>query len=423
MQNSLAERILLRFWKSTINRRVKEITKQMKKNKLQKITVAFAGGGTGGHIYPGLAIADELKTICKEQGIDINIVWIGNSSGMDKNIVESNLGLDYLPSVDKFYGIPSGKLRRYFSFKNFTDLFKIAAGCIAAFFILLKIKPVVLFSKGGFVSVPPCFVAKLLKIKVYTHECDFTPGLATKINSRFATKILLSYEETKEFMSKDYAQKTVVMGNPVRPVFYSTDSKIGRDFVNFGYSKKTKPVLFVMGGSLGAKQINDLVFENLEFLCKRFYVVHQTGIKNEESLPEIPDNVKDSYRQFSFIYEQMPHVMEYADVILSRAGANSLWECAVLKKPLVLIPLCGAGTRGDQLDNAEFFEKKGAAIVLTGEYAASDPLKNALSAMLDAKKRKLFSEAMGNLLDKKRSAWKIADLIFTDCIKNKDKEG
>lgn len=390
----------------------------MKKNRTKKITVAFAGGGTGGHIYPGLAIADELKELCKKKDVPLNLVWIGNCSKMDRNIVESNLGLDDLPSVNKFYGIPSGKLRRYFSLKNFTDLFKIAAGCIASFFILLKEKPVVLFSKGGFVSVPPCVVAKLLGIKVYTHECDFTPGLATKINSRFATKILLSYEETKEFMQKDFAEKALVTGNPVRPVFYSTDAKIGKDFVNFGYSKKTKPVLFVMGGSLGAKQINDLVFENIEFLCKRFYVVHQTGIKNQDSIPVIPDSVLDSYRQFPFIYEQMPHVMEYADVILSRAGANSLWECAVLKKPVVLIPLCGSGTRGDQVDNAEFFEKKGAAIVLKGEYASSDPLKNALSAMLDAKKRKLFSEAMAALLDKKRSAEKIADLIFDDCINN-----
>lgn len=390
----------------------------MKKNKTKKITVAFAGGGTGGHIYPGLAIADELKEICKKQNIPVNLVWIGNCSKMDRNIVESNLGLDDLPSVNKFYGIPSGKLRRYFSLKNFTDIFKIAAGCIASFFILLKEKPVVLFSKGGFVSVPPCLAAKILHIKVYTHECDFTPGLATKINSRFATKILVSYEETKEFLQKEFAQKAIVTGNPVRPVFYSTDAKKGKDFVNFGYSKKAKPVLFVMGGSLGAKQINDLVFENIEFLCKRFYVVHQTGIRNQDSVPVIPESVLDSYRQFPFIYEQMPHVMEYADVILSRAGANSLWECAVLKKPLVLIPLCGSGTRGDQVDNAEFFEKKGAAIVLKGEYASSDPLKNALSAMLDAKKRKLFSEAMTGLLDKKRSAEKIADLIFDDCINN-----
>lgn len=387
-----------------------------KKEIKNTITIAFAGGGTGGHIYPGLAIADELKEICKSNDKEINLVWLGSSKGMDKKIVESNMGPDGKPSVDRFYPIPSGKLRRYFSFQNFTDLFKILGGCIKSFFVLFKIKPAAVFSKGGFVSVPPCFAAKILHIPVYTHECDFTPGLATKINSRFATKLLLSYEETKEFISSEMKKKSVVTGNPVRPVFYSTDNKIGKDFVDFGYSRKKKPVLFVMGGSLGAKQINDLVIENLEWLCQRYYVVHQTGIKNQDEQFVIPENCRDSYKQFPFIYTEMPHVMDYADVILSRAGANSLWECAVLTKPMVLIPLCGSGTRGDQVDNAEFFELKNAAIVLKGEYATSNSLKNALEAMLDEKKRKLFSKACKDILPKERSALKIARLIADDYI-------
>lgn len=387
----------------------------MKKNNTQnkqtakKITVAFAGGGTGGHIYPGLAIADELKELCKKNDYNLHLVWLGSSRGYDKDIVESSVGIDNTCSVNKFYGIPSGKLRRYFSFKNFTDIFKIAAGCIASFFILLKIKPAVVFSKGGFVSVPPCFAAKILHIPVVTHECDFTPGLATKINSHFASKILLSYKETEEYLSKEMASKSLVTGNPVRPVFYSTDEKIGKDFVKFNYSKKTKPVLLVMGGSLGAKQINDLVYENIEWLCEKFYVIHQTGRQKETF--DVPESVKDSYRPFEFIYEQMPHVMQYADVIVSRAGANSLWECAVLTKPIILIPLCGSGTRGDQVDNAEYFEKQGAAAVLKGEYVSSNGLKNALTSLLDAKKRKLFSEACKNLLPQKRSAFLIADFI------------
>lgn len=387
----------------------------MKKNNTQdkkmakKITVAFAGGGTGGHIYPGLAIADELKELCKKNDINLNLVWLGSSRGYDKDIVESSKGPDKKCSVNKFYGIPSGKLRRYFSFKNFTDVFKIGAGCIASFFILLKTKPVVVFSKGGFVSVPPCFAAKILHIPVVTHECDFTPGLATKINSHFASKILLSYKETEEYLSKEMASKSLVTGNPVRPVFYSTDEKIGKDFVKFKYTKKTKPVLLVMGGSLGAKQINDLVYENIEWLCEKFYVIHQTGRQKEKFVA--PESVKDSYRPFEFIYEQMPHVMQYADVILSRAGANSLWECAVLAKPVILIPLCGSGTRGDQVDNAEYFEKKGAATVLTGEYVSSNALKNALTALLDSKKRKCFSDACKDLLPQKRSAFLIADFI------------
>ena len=382
----------------------------------EKITAVFTGGGTGGHIYPGLAIADELKELCRQENIPLNIVWIGCSKKMDKKIVESSIGLDSVPSVNKFYSIPSGKLRRYFSLKNFTDIFKILAGCVASFFILLKIKPAVVFSKGGFVSVPPCLAAKLLKIPVCTHECDFTPGLATKINSRFASKILLSYKETKDFIPEKLMSRTFVTGNPVRPVFYSTDRQIGKDFVNFSSSKKTKPVLFVMGGSLGAKQINDLITENLEWLCENFYVIHQTGNNNIENKTDVSETVKKSYRQFPFIYEQMPHVIDYADVVISRAGANSIWECTVLKKPMILIPLCGSGTRGDQVDNADFFERKGAAIVLKGEYANSNSLKNALVTMIDAKKRRLFSNACQELIPKERSAYLIARLLADEFI-------
>lgn len=390
--------------------------KNKKKNIIKDYTVAFAGGGTGGHIYPGLAIADELKQISVKKDRSVRLVWIGSSKGMDKKIVETSAGSDGTCSIDRFYGIPSGKLRRYFSLKNFTDIFKIAAGCIGAFFILLKEKPDVLFSKGGFASVPPCFAAKLLKIPVITHECDFTPGLATRLNSHFAQKLFVSYSETSEFLSAELKNKMTVTGNPVRPVFYSTDSKIGKDFAAFKYSKKDKPVLFVMGGSLGAKQINSLVFENLEWLCENFYVIHQTGNKNQDDIPEISEKLSGSYRQFPFIYEQMPHVIDYADVVLSRAGANSLWECAVLNKPMVLVPLCGSGTRGDQVDNAEYFEKKGAAIVLKGEYVSSQGLKNALTSMLDAKKRKKFAGACKGLLPKKRSALYIAELIFDDFL-------
>lgn len=391
------------------------MAKKQYKNQ-EQITVAFAGGGTGGHIYPGLAIADELKDLCKSNRIDINLVWIGNSKGMDKTIVENNLGTDGNPSVNRFIGIPSGKFRRYFSFKNITDLFKIFAGCVASFFILLKIKPVVLFSKGGFVSVPPCCAARLLKIPICTHECDFTPGLATKINSRFASKILLSYQETKEYLPKQLEKKIIVTGNPVRPIFYSTNDMIGNEFVGFNYSRKKKPILFVMGGSLGAKQINDMIFENLEWLCEHFYVVHQTGIKNQENMPDIPEVCAASYRAFPFIYEQMPHCIAYSDIVLSRAGANSIWECAVLKKPMILIPLCGNGTRGDQVDNADFFEKKGVAIVLKGEYANFNSLKNALTTMMDSKKRKMFSAACSKILPKKRSARYIAELLVENFI-------
>ncbi|MCQ2610201.1 MAG: undecaprenyldiphospho-muramoylpentapeptide beta-N-acetylglucosaminyltransferase [Treponema sp.] len=378
----------------------------MKKNN--KIVIALTGGGTGGHIYPGLAVADELRTLCADK--EIKLIWIGCSKGMDRTIVEKNCGPDSVPSIDKFYGIPSGKLRRYFSFKNVTDPFKIMMGCICSFFILLKNRPAVLFSKGGFVSVPPCFAAKILGIPVFTHECDYTPGLANRINSRFAKKLLVSYEETKKYLASK-SDKVVVTGNPVRPVFYNTDLALGKQFLGLP-AKSKKPVLLVMGGSLGAKQINDLVSENISWLCQNFYVVHQTGQKNGFVEPELDEKLKDYYKPYPFIYNEMPHVIAASDVVLSRAGANSLWECAVLTKPMVLIPLCGAGTRGDQVDNAEFFASKDAAIVLTGKNATSSALKNALESMLDKKNRTAFSKECKAILPADRPAYKIAKIIF-----------
>lgn len=367
------------------------------------IKIVFAGGGTGGHIYPGLAVADELKKIAEKNNLEIKIYWFGNSSGMDRILVEKS------GSADRFCAIPSGKLRRYFSIKNFFDIFKIIAGIVVSFFRLLFIRPAVVFSKGGFVSVPPCLAARVLRIPVFTHECDFTPGLATKINSRFASKILVSYPETVKFLPKNKQSLAVVTGNPVRPVFYEADAQKGRKFLFEGKNADLKkPVLLVLGGSLGAHQLNELVVENLAWLTEHFNVVHQCGSKDASFVP----SQTDSYFPYPFIYEQMPDVIACADVILSRAGANTVWESAVEKKPSVLIPLCGNGTRGDQVDNANFFKERGAAFVLTGNEAVFENLRNCLEKLLDKKERDLMSQKMAELASGKRASLKIAELIF-----------
>lgn len=380
------------------------------------LKIAFAGGGTGGHIYPGLAVADEFRALCAKNGKTAQIYWIGNSRGMDKNIVSKNVDSDGKKSADFFYGIPSGKLRRYFSFQNFFDIFKIFAGFVASFFILLKIKPYVLFSKGGFVSVPPCLAARILKIPVYTHECDFTPGLATKLNSGSAKRILLSYKETESYLGEAAKRKAVVTGNPVRPVFYSANAENGLKFL--GIQNKTKPVLLVVGGSLGAKQLNNLVRENIQWLCENFIVVHQTGEKNasDSEFSEISEEIKSSYKPFSFIYKEMPDVIACADIVVSRAGANSIWECSVLSKAMVLVPLCGSGTRGDQEDNAAFFERNEAAVVLGRNNASSENLKSELKKLLDENVRKKYSENNGKLSRGVRPAEKIAELLFKESL-------
>lgn len=381
---------------------------------LNNNTFAFTGGGTAGHIYPGLAVADEIKKIALKNNKEIRIVWLGCSKGMDSNVVSKACGSDGKKTADRFYGIPSGKLRRYLSLKNLTDLFKIAGGFFAAFHILRKEKPVCLFSKGGFVSVPPCIAARILHIPVYTHECDFTLGLANKINFKSAKTMFVSYEETKNNLSENDKKRVVVSGNPIRPVIYNADKERGFEFLGIKNKEINKPVLFVLGGSSGAKQINNLVFENLDFLCKNFIVVHQTGLINNDNDFEskMKEKYGDDYKPYSFIYEQMPDVLACCDVILSRAGANSIWEAAVLAKPMVLIPLCGNGTRGDQVDNAKFFESKGCALVLTGEEANGKNLENALNKMLEKSERDKISEALKNLTGEEIPAKKIAEYIY-----------
>lgn len=381
--------------------------------KLNKNVIAFTGGGTGGHIYPGLAVADELKNIAKKNNQNLSIAWIGCSKGMDKNIVIKGLGSDNLPIADKFYGIPSGKLRRYFSMQNFTDLFRIIAGYFKAKHILRKIKPAVLFSKGGFVSVPPCLAAKHLGIPVFTHECDFTLGLANRLNFKSAKTMFVSYEETKNRLSNADQKRVVVTGNPVRPVFYNTNPKAGLEFLGIDENHE-KPVLLVLGGSSGAKQVNELVWNNLDWLCERFIVVHQTGLvnNNEENENLLKEKFGDNYKPFDFIYSQMPDVVSCSDLILSRAGANSIWEAAVLSKPCVLIPLCGSGTRGDQVDNAKFFEEKGAAYVLLGEQADSEHLRTELEKLLNKENRNKMIQNIKQMVGARKSVEVIAEYIY-----------
>lgn len=376
----------------------------------RKIKIAFAGGGTGGHIYPGIAVADATKALAKEKGLDVEIYWIGNEKGMDKDIVEKNLASQG-GSITEFCGIPCGKLRRYISWENFKDLFKIASGYFKSKKILKRLKPDCLFSKGGFVSVPPCRAAKSKKIPYYTHECDFTPGLATKLNSGAAKNIFVSYDDTKKFFKDGLKEKCVVTGNPVRPIFYENHRSEGLKFLGVPEGHE-KPILLILGGSLGALQVNNLVVENLDWLLERFIVVHQTGKRFSDENPELFAKKREGYHPYPFIYAEMPSVIQACDLVLSRAGANSLWECAVCEKPMVLVPLCGSGTRGDQVDNAKYFEEKGAAYSLVGQEANSENLKKALEKLLDRDTRNKLSGACRILCADFKPAKKIAEIIL-----------
>jgi len=340
--------------------------------------IAITGGGTGGHIYPGLAVAAELAR--RMDGGMGGIFWIGSNSGMDKSIVEE-AGI-------QFFGIPAGKLRRYFSLRTIPDFFKVIAGFCAARRILRREKPALLFSKGGYVSVPPCAAAASLGIPVITHESDFSPGLATKINARFARIIFTAYAETAKWFPQKRRSKIVISGNPVRNDFYTADPQKGRTFLGIGESQR---VLLVLGGSQGAQEINGLVRDNVDALCRNYFVVHQAGQGEDQGAAR--NAAQGRYKCYAYIREEMPHVLACAELVMGRSGAGTVWECAALGKPMVLVPLSG-NSRGDQVENARFFEKAGAAICLTGADLSGEKLVAAINNLAeDSNRREAMAEA------------------------------
>jgi UDP-N-acetylglucosamine--N-acetylmuramyl-(pentapeptide) pyrophosphoryl-undecaprenol N-acetylglucosamine transferase len=299
---------------------------------------------------------------------------------MDRSIVEG-AGIE-------FFGIPSGKLRRYFSLKNIADIFKVAAGFCGARRILKREKPVLLFSKGGFVSVPPCLAAASLGIPVFTHESDYSPGLATRINVRIAARIFTAFADTAVFLPESLRSRVRVTGNPIRAEFRSADPRRGRAFLGIG---EEEPLLLVLGGSLGARQLNELIRGCLEELTARYIVVHQTGPEDSQNNWNIPATGR--YRPYPFIREALPHLIAAAGLVVCRSGAGTLWECAALGKPMILIPLSGSGTRGDQVENARFLEKAGAAVVLQGEGGPALLAKTVAAIGADEQKRLSMGEA------------------------------
>ena len=309
---------------------------------------------------------------------------------MDRSIVEG-AGVE-------FFGIPSGKLRRYFSLHNISDVFKVLAGFFAARRILKREAPALLFSKGGFVSVPPCVAANFLKIPVFTHESDFSPGLATKINSRFAQKIFLSYKESAAFFKGPVEAKLSVSGNPIRTDFAEADPAKGRKFLGLENDAR---ILLVLGGSLGSREINTLVSTCLPELTKYYTVVHQTG----EGAAEITDTAP-RYKPFAYLRDELPHVIAAVELVLCRSGAGTIWECKALGKPMVLIPFRGSGTRGDQVENARLFSDRGAALYFTPEAAVAadtaastvlsvaEKLSSLIAALAeDPERRRIMGEA------------------------------
>lgn len=352
--------------------------------------IVFTGGGTGGHVYPALSIIEILK----DEGYKIS--WIGSKNGIEYQIISKE-------NID-FYSIPCGKLRRYFSLRNFIDFFKIFFGFIKSIYLLKRLNPDCLFSKGGYVTVPPVIASKLLKVKSITHESDFDLGLATRINSRFVNKILLPYSETMDYLPSSAKIKAIVTGNPVRKAFYNSNPRVGKEIMGF---KNNKPIILVIGGSLGAKQINDLMFESKDDIEAIFNVYHQMGNKNFVKVDE------ESYKTVPYIHDSISDIISASAIVVSRSGAGSLWEFSTIGKGMILIPL-EVGSRGDQIKNANYFKDKGAAIVLTGKNVNKTFLVNSLKKVIDNNEIEILSNKSKEITEF-NSALKISQII-KECI-------
>ena len=310
---------------------------------MSKYKIIMTGGGTAGHVTPNLALIPSLE----EKGFEVK--YIGSKNGIEKEIIKNN----NIP----YYEISSGKLRRYFDVKNFSDPFKVLKGVFEAKKILSKEKPDVIFSKGGFVAVPVVIAASMKKIPVVAHESDITPGLANKLSSPFCDKLCVTFRESLKYVKNN---KGVLTGSPIRSEIFKGSKIKGIEKCGF---KNNKEILFIMGGSLGSKVINDVIRENLEELLKKFNIIHICGKGN------LSDDLisTDGYKQFEYVNEELPDFMMAADYIVSRAGANSIFEFLALKKPTLLIPLSKKASRGDQILNAKSFEKEGYALVMEEE--------------------------------------------------------
>ena len=346
------------------------------------MVVCFTGGGTLGHIYPALAVHEELVN-----NPSYSSFWIGRRDPLERRVVEE-AGLIY-------YSIPSGKLRRYFSLKTFADFFKVAWAIGSAYRILKRSKPDLLFSKGGFVSVPPVIAAYLLKIPVISHESDITSGLATRINARFSTRICVPFNEGFDRLGKE---KLVVTGNPVRSSLLKAKE---RGFVE---AKNELPLILILGGSSGSAVINALVEASLDQLALIASIYHQVGKGN--TVPEQRRN----YTAVEFIGEELPRLLHQADLVISRSGAGMLEELKLFGKASLLLPLGRKTSRGEQEANARYLQERGATVVLYEPVTNEEFIRTVEDLVADEPRREALARVMGRMGDGS-AARKIAEII------------
>ena len=331
--------------------------------------IVLTGGGTAGHVTPNIALFPALR----EANFEIH--YIGSYEGIEKRLIE-----DYeIP----YYGIATGKFRRYFDLKNFTDPLRVLKGYAEAKKILKQIKPDVLFSKGGFVSVPVVRAANSLGIPCIIHESDMTPGLANKLCIPAASKVCCNFPETLQMLPKE---KAVLTGSPIRAELRQGNRIAALDLCKF---TANKPVIMVIGGSLGAAAINKTVRDALPMLLEDFQVINICG---KEKVDNLLLNVP-GYKQFEYVKTELKDLFALADVVVSRAGANAICELLALKKPNVLIPLSAKSSRGDQILNARSFEAQGFSLIIDEDDLIDSVLVEKILEVYFS--RQIYIDAMG----------------------------
>lgn len=335
--------------------------------------IVLTGGGTAGHVTPNLALIPTLQNCGWE------VSYIGCRKSMEAEMV-SQINIP-------FYGIAAGKLRRYFDWQNFTDPFKILKGIVEAYGILHRLRPSLVFAKGGFVTVPVIMAAWLHRIPVIIHESDLTPGLANKIAMPFATKICVTFPETL-----NYVKQGILTGLPIRPEIRRGNPSLGYQFCQF---TQDLPILLVMGGSTGSARINQAIREILNQLTHKFQIIHGCGRGNlDPSLDGI-----SGYRQVEYLGAELADVLAIADVVVCRAGANTIFELLAVKKPHLLIPLSRAASRGDQILNAQSFQSRGYSAVLYEEDLNAVSLTEAIEQIYGQRQQYIDAMSEGGIDD------------------------
>lgn len=346
--------------------------------------IVLTGGGTAGHVTPNIALLPKLKEL------NFDVHYIGSYDGIEKKLIE-----DFKVP---YYGISTGKLRRYFDVKNFSDPFRVIKGFAEAKKILKTLKPDVVFSKGGFVSVPVVRAAASLNIPCIIHESDMTPGLANKLCIPVAKKVCCNFPETLQGLPAD---KAVLTGSPIREELTKGNKFRAMDMCHFSSGK---PIVLVIGGSLGAAGVNKLVRDSLPHLLEDFQVVHICG---KEKIDNLLLN-QPGYQQFEYVKEDLKDLFAMADVVISRAGANAICELLALRKPALLIPLPARSSRGDQILNAQSFASQGFAMVADEDELTPFSLVEKVHELYFT--RQSYIEAMQNS-GQRNSIQTIVDLI------------